>query len=97
MNSGNPNEVVRTLDKMTAGELMLLGKANKETKSNFIKRKIDEHFGLAKNYGLNMLGRDKYANPILRNVDNIFGTNWTNPDKKPDSNKLINLYGLDQD
>ena len=97
LNSGNPNEVVRTLDKMTAGELMLLGKANKETKSNFIKRKIDEHFGLAKNYGLNMLGRDKYANPILRNVDNIFGTNWTNPDKKPDSNKLINLYGLDQD
>jgi len=97
LNSGNPNELVRTLDKMTAGELMLLGKANKETKVNFIKRKIDEYAGLAKNYGMNMLGRDKYANPILRNVDNIFGTDLTSPDKKPDTNKLIKLYGLDQD
>ena len=95
--SNNPNEIVRTLDKMTAGELMLLGKANKETKANFIKRKIDEYAGLAKNYGMNMLGRDKYANPILRNVDNIFGTDLTSPNKKPDSNKLIKLYGLDQD
>jgi hypothetical protein len=93
----NTNEIVRTLDKMTAGELMLLGKANKETKANFIKRKIDEYAGLTKNYGMNMLGRDKYANPILRNVDNIFGTDLTSPDKKPDTNKLIKLYGLDQD
>jgi hypothetical protein len=91
-NTGNIGE-------LSPNDIRQLGIRDKETITNYIIRNIKNKTPEeAKNYIQNLAGRDKTARAYGSWLNLMFDTDLFRGDnKKQDTNKLIKLYGLDQD
>ena len=87
------------ISELSPSDIKKLGIRDKETITNYIVRNIrNKTPEEAKNYIQNLAGRDKSARAYGSWLNNIFGTDlFRGESKKQDTNKLIKLYGLDQD
>lgn len=87
------------ISELSPSDIRQLGIRNKETITNYIIRNIrNKTPEEAKNYIQNLAGRDKSARAYGSWLNSLFGTDlFRGESKKQDTNKLIKLYGLDQD
>jgi len=87
------------ISELSPNDIRQLGIRDKETITNYIIRNIrNKTPEEAKNYIQNLAGRDKSARAYGSWLNSLFGTDlFRGESKKQDTNKLIKLYGLDQD
>lgn len=87
------------ISELSPSDIRQLGIREKETITNYIVRNIrNKTPEEAKNYIQNLAGRDKSARAYGSWLNSLFGTDlFRGESKKQDTNKLIKLYGLDQD
>lgn len=87
------------ISELSPSDISQLGIREKETITNYIVRNIrNKTPEEAKNYIQNLAGRDKSARAYGSWLNSLFGTDlFRGESKKQDTNKLIRLYGLDQD
>ena len=87
------------ISELSPSDIRQLGIRDKETITNYIIRNIrNKTPEEAKNYIQNLAGRDKSARAYGSWLNSLFGTDlFRGESKKQDTNKLIKLYGLDQD
>ena len=87
------------ISELSPNDIRQLGIRDKETITNYIFRNIrNKTPEEAKNYIQNLAGRDKSARAYGSWLNSLFGTDlFRGESKKQDTNKLIKLYGLDQD
>jgi hypothetical protein len=87
------------ISELSPNDIRQLGIRDKETITNYIIRNIKNKTPEeAKNYIQNLAGRDKTARAYGSWLNLMFDTDLFRGDnKKQDTNKLIKLYGLDQD